>query len=127
MTLLLKVLSAIFCALRPVVLGALDGHEHGTVAAGQQCRRALAWPRERGVQLHGVEHAEPPAGTGADVDDAAAGAQPRHGSVDGTRQLRRGGTHRQRRLRLVGDEGLDQRRGVVAVELRVVGMRLLGA
>ncbi len=57
-------------------------------AAGQQRRRALARPRERGVQLDAVEHAQAAAGAGADVDDAAAGAQPRHGGIDGARQLR---------------------------------------
>ena len=90
-----------------VVLGALDRLDQRRQPAGDDADDHLRRRAERRRALGGVEHAEPAAGAGADVEQPAARAERRLDQIDGAGDLlpRRG--HRRGNAGVLGADEID--------------------
>ena len=110
----------IFCPLGCVVLSALDGLEHGALAAGQQRLRPPMRPGEGRVKLHTVEHAQAARGARAGIQQTPTCLNARQRGIDGARQIECGGAYGLHRQQLVVHEGRHQVCAGIQVEVGVL-------
>ena len=68
-----------------IVLGGFGGAAEGGFAAGHDALYHLRWRAEGGWDLRCIQHAEPAAGTGAEVEEAASIFESRDNGVYGAR------------------------------------------
>jgi len=109
-------------ALRGPVLGAFDRAHQRPHAARDHALHLLGLRAEGGRAFRGIQHAEPPAGAGADVDQPPAALEPRDNEIDGFGQRLADAMHDLGHRAILGIDGvhdLERRRDVDALGARI--------
>ena len=112
-------------ALGGIVLGAFDRIAQRMVAAGDDADDHRVRHPERGRALRGIEHAEPPAGAGAHIDEPAARLERRDDLVHRRADRGQDLLHRHRHVAVFAVDGGEDIPGRHEVDLHRAGIARL--